>query len=65
MKKINCSVLFSIISTSVFSFSSAQQDKEGGMPPATGVLYPVKNGVITPENEFIGTFAFPGPQICC
>jgi RND family efflux transporter MFP subunit len=46
-----------IISITLFSFSPsfAQKNKEQGMPPATVVVSPVKNGVITPKAEFIGT----------
>jgi RND family efflux transporter MFP subunit len=46
-----------IISVTVlfFSPSFAQKDKGQGMPPASVVVSPVKNGVITPKAEFIGT----------
>jgi RND family efflux transporter MFP subunit len=56
MKKATYCMLI-IISMTVlsFSFSFAQKDKNKGMPPAAVVVSPVKNGVITPENEFIGT----------
>ena len=38
-----------------FSFSFAQKNTGKEMPPATVVVSPVENGVITPETEFIGT----------
>jgi RND family efflux transporter MFP subunit len=46
-----------IISITLFSFSPsfAQKNKGQGMPPATVVVSPVKNGTITPKAEFIGT----------
>jgi RND family efflux transporter MFP subunit len=46
-----------IISVTVlfFSPSFAQKDQEQGMPPASVVVSPVKNGVLTPKAEFIGT----------
>jgi RND family efflux transporter MFP subunit len=46
-----------IISMTLFSFSPAfaQKNKGQGMPPATVVVSPVQNGVITPKAEFVGT----------
>jgi len=46
-----------IISITLFSFSPsfAQKNKGQGMPPAMVVVSPVKNGMITPKTEFIGT----------
>jgi RND family efflux transporter MFP subunit len=56
MKKTIYYMLF-IIFITVFSFSPsfAQKGKDQGMPPAMVVVSPVKNGVITPKSEFIGT----------
>lgn len=51
---ILCISLFTAISFSV-SFAQADKGKEKGIPQAMVVVSPVKEGIIAPETEFIGT----------
>lgn len=47
-----------LITVILFSFNSilyAQEQKDGGMPPAVVVVTEIKSGMIAPESEFIGT----------